>query len=104
MAAASPFNVESGAFKRADELFCSKPGGAVSYGDSLNANQFHGFGGIAIFEAKLDYFAYALYQRVQIFRLGVAAAQFGHRANIEAIFVALNNHRKFTFCLHAGLR
>jgi hypothetical protein len=34
----------------------------------------------------------------------VAAAQFGHRANIEAIFVALNNHRKFTFCLHAGLR
>jgi hypothetical protein len=56
----------------------------------VDAHKLHGLRRITIFEAKFDYLAHTLHQRIQIFRLGVAPAQLGHMAHIEAVFVALD--------------
>jgi len=55
---------------------------------------------VIIFQARLNHFARALHESVEVFRLRVATSQAGNCRDKIALFVALNDDREFARTLH----
>jgi hypothetical protein len=55
---------------------------------------------IAILDAKLDDFPYALHQHIEGLRLRVAASQGRNRRDVITLLIALDYHREFPLGFH----
>ena len=81
----------------------SRRGEDESYGDLLDANKFEGaWVAILFFQAKLDHFAGALHQSVEVFGLSVAAVKGRNGGDVIAFLVLLDQHCEFPLLLHAS--
>jgi hypothetical protein len=66
----------------------------------LDTHEFKRWGGLVVLQAKLDDFPHSFHKCVEIFRLRVATSQGRHGSDVEVLFIAFNNDRKFPLSFH----
>jgi len=72
----------------------------VSYRNLLDTDEFERWGGLIVFQAKLNDFPHPLHERVEIFRLRVATSQGRHGSDEVVLFIPFNDDREFPLTFH----
>ena len=72
----------------------------MSYRNLLDTDEFERWGGLIVFQAKLDDFPHSFHKSVQILRLGVAASEGGHGCDVVVLFISFDNNREFALSFH----
>jgi hypothetical protein len=75
-------------------------GEGESYRNLLDADKFERWGGLIVFQAKLNDFSHSFHESVEILGLRVATSQGRDGGNEVVLFVSLNNNGEFPRGLH----
>ncbi len=103
MAAPSAYDLKSNFFEETDQFLGPSIAGGVSYRDLLNTDQFKRRRDATILEAKFNNFPNPLHERVEVFRLSVAAAQRRNGGDIIAVFIAFDDNSEPSLSLHKAI-